>query len=387
MIPIRYNVRSLIVRKRTTLAAAFGLALVVWVFASAQMLSSGLKKTFGRNASPNVAVVLRKGSNSEIQSTVSDKDASIAIAHAQQLGAIGKPAGIREAFTVIILERASGNGVSNVPVRGVSDGSLAFRSTARIIAGVAPKPGSDEVLVGKSIRGRFKGLDIGQSFELKKNRPVKVVGVFTDGGSAYESEVWADLDTVRQSFGREGLVSSVRVRFDKAGALSTYKSLIEGDKQLGLSVMSEPAFLAKQSSSTAGVLGFVGTLVSFFFAIGAMIGATITMNAQVAGRTREIGTLRALGFSRTGILFSFLLESMALALAGGVIGAVASIAMSAVKLTMVNNGTWSLVVFGFEPTPGIIIGSLIAAVVMGLIGGFLPSLRAARISPIQAMRE
>lgn len=385
MIPISYNVRSLVVRKRTTFAAAFGLALVVWVFASAQMLSTGLQKTFGRNASANVAVVLRKGSANELQSTIEDKDVSLALAHAEQLGA-PKPAGVGEVFLVVILDRIGG-GSSNVPIRGITEGSLKLRPTAKIIEGVAPKPASDEVLVGAAIRGRFKGLQLGQTFELKKNRPVKVVGVFSDGGSAYESEVWADRDTVRQAFGRDGYVSSLRVLLDKPGSFLTYKTLIESDKQLGLSVMTEPKFLAKQSASTAGVLGFVGNLVSFFFAIGAMIGATITMNAQVAGRTKEIGTLRALGFSRFGILTSFLLESMVLGLAGGVVGALASLAMVTVKLTMVNAGTWSLIVFGFEPTLEIIVTSVIVAVVMGLVGGFLPAIRAARVSPVAAMRE
>lgn len=386
MIPIRYNIRSLVVRKRTTLAAALGIALVVWVFASAQMLSGSLTRTFGRNASENVAVVMRKGSTNELQSSIADNHANIAIAHAEQLGSTAKPSGISEVFFVIILKRVDGAGASNVPVRGVSQDTFAFRTTAKVVAGVAAKPGTDEVVIGKAIRGRLKGLDIGQTFQLTKSREVRVVGVFEDGGSAYESEVWADKDVVRQALGREGYVSTVRVRLDKRDSFEAYKRLIESDRQLGLTVMTEPKFFAKQSRSTSSVLGFVGNLVSFFFALGAMIGATITMNAQVAGRTKEIGTLRALGFSRFGILLSFILESIVLALAGGSIGALAALAMSAVKITMMNQGTWSLVVFGFEPTPDIVISALVMAVVMGFVGGFLPALRAARISPVAAMR-
>jgi putative ABC transport system permease protein len=161
---------------------------------------------------------------------------------------------------------------------------------------------------------------------------------------------------------------------------------VEGDKQMGLVVMTEQEFYAKQGNQTRIILTLIGGIIAFFFSIGAMIGATITMNAQVAGRTREIGTLRALGFSRGSIIFSFLLESVVLALGGGILGAIASMGMMAIKLTMLNAGTWSEIVFGFEPTPGIIIGSLFLAVFMGLVGGFLPALRAARISPVEAMR-
>lgn len=386
MVPIKYNVRNLVVRRRTTAAAAFGLALVVFVFASAMMLSNGIAKTFGRTASPDVAIVLRKGSDAELSSGIEDKQVNLVLAQAQQIGASKKPPGVGEVVVVILLEKVGVDGVSNVTVRGVPDDALAFRPTAKIIEGRAPAPGADEVLVGQSIRGRFKGLDLGQSFELKKNRPVKVVGVFEDEGSSFESEVWADVHIVRQAFGREGYVSSVRVRLDSPSKFDAFKALVEGDRQLGLVVMREADFFEKQSAMSGFILKLLGGVIAFFFGIGAMIGATITMNAQVAGRAREIGTLRALGFSKSSILFSFLVESLALALAGGGFGAIASLGMKAVKITMINAGTWSEIVFGFEPTPGIVLGSLILAALMGLFGGFLPAVRAARVSPIEAMR-
>ncbi len=386
MVPIKYNVRNLVVRKSTTAAAAFGLALTVFIFAGSLMLINGLKKTLGRGASPEVAVILRKGSDAELTSAIEDKHVNLVLAQAQQIGASKKPAGVGEIAVVILLDKLGTDGVSNVMVRGVPDDVMAFRPTAKIIDGRAPNPGTDEVIVGKAIRGRFKGLDIGQSFEMKKNRPVKVVGVFEDGGSSFESEVWADIHTVRQAFGREGYVSSVRVRLDSPAKYDAFKALVEGDRQLGLAAMREPDYFEKQSEATAFILGLTGGLIAVFFAIGGMIGATITMNAQVANRTREIGTLRALGFSRASVLFSFLLESMVLALFGGAVGAVCSLAMGLVKVPLINAGSWSEIVFGFEPTPGIIIGSLILAVGMGVMGGFLPAWRAARVAPIEAMR-
>lgn len=386
MIPIKYNVRNLVVRKRTTAAAALGLALVVFVFACALMLANGIERTLGRAASPDVAIVLRKGSDNELTSSIEDSQVNLVVAQASQVGASKKPTGVGEVLVVILLDKVGVDGVSNVTVRGVTEDALAFRPSAKIVEGRAPNPGSDEVLVGSSIRGRFKGLEIGESFELKKNRPMKVVGVFSDGGSAFESEVWADVHAVRQSFGRNASVSSVRVRLDSPSKFDAFKALVEQDRQLGLIAMRESDFFEKQSQATGIMLKVLGGLVAFFFGIGAMIGATITMNAQVAGRSREIGTLRALGFSKSSILFSFLLESLVLSLAGGAIGVIFAFAMKAVKITMINAGSWSEIVFGFEPTPLILVAALLLSAVMGLFGGLLPAVRAARVSPASAMR-
>jgi putative ABC transport system permease protein len=386
MVPIKYNVRNLVVRKSTTLAAAFGLALVVFVFACALMLASGLERTLGRAASPDVVVVMRKGSDTEMTSTVEDKQVSLVLAQAAQIGASKKPVGVGEVLAVVLLDKVGVQGVSNVTVRGVTEDVLAFRPTAKIIEGRAANPGSDEVVIGSGIKGRFKGMNIGDSFELKKNRPMKVVGVFSDDGSAFESEVWADVHVVRQAFGRSGSVSSVRVRLDSTSKFDAFKALVEGDRQLGLIAMREADYVEKQSQATGIMLKILGGMVAFFFGIGAMIGATITMNAQVAGRSREIGTLRALGFSKGAILFSFLIESLVLALSGGLVGALAAIAMKAVKITMLNMGTFTEIVFGFEPTPPIILSALILSAFMGLVGGFLPAVRAARVSPVEAMR-
>jgi len=387
MIPIKYNVRNLIVRKTTTVAAAFGLALVVFVFAAAQMLGNGIKKTLGRSATPETAIVLRKGSSSEMESGIEEQQVNLVLAQAQQVGASKAPPGVGEVLVVILLDKVGTSGVSNVTVRGVTEDVFAFRPTTKITEGRAAKPGADEVVVGAGISGRFKGLGLGQSFELKKNRPVKVVGVFSDGGSSFESEVWGDVNNVRTAFGREGNVSSIRVRLDAASKFDAFKALIEQNRQLGLSAQREADYYEKQSEATATFLTIMGTMIAVLFGLGAMIGATITMNAQVANRQREIGTLRALGFSRGGILLSFLLESVVLALIGGVVGAVAAISLKFVTITMLNAGTWAEIVFSFEPTPSIIIKSMVLAGAMGVVGGFFPAFRAARVSPIEAMRS
>ena len=387
MIPIKYNYRNLVVRKTTTIAAAFGLALVVFVFAAAQMLGNGIKKTMGRSANAESAIVLRKGSSSEMESGIEESQVNLVLAQAQQVGAAKKPPGVGEVLVVILMEKiGTSGGVSNVTVRGVPEDVFDFRTTAKIVEGRLAKPGSDEVVVGAGIRGRFKGLDMGQKFELKKNRAVTVVGVFADEGSSFESEVWGDIHAVRSAFGREGNVSSIRVRLDAASKFDAFKALIEQNRQLGLNVQREGDYYAKQSEMTSDFLTILGTMIAVLFSIGAMIGATITMNAQVANRQREIGTLRALGFSRRSILTSFLLESIVLALIGGSVGALAALSLKFLKITMLNAGTWSEIVFSFEPTPEILLRAILLAGFMGVVGGFLPAIRAARVSPIEAMR-
>ena len=386
MIPVKYNYRNLVVRKTTTIAAAFGLALVVFVFAAAQMLGNGIKRTLGRSAGAENAIILRRGSSAEMESGIEENQVNLVLAQAAQVGASKKPPGVGEVLVVILMDKLGTTGVSNVTVRGVPEDVFEFRTSAKIVEGRAAKPGSDEVVVGSGIRGRFKGLELGQSFDIKKNRPVKVVGVFADDGSSFESEVWADIHTARTAFGREGYVSSVRVRLDAASKFDAFKALVEQNRQLGLSVQREADYYEKQSEATSIFLTIMGTMIAVLFSIGAMIGATITMNAQVANRQREIGTLRALGFSRRSILTSFLLESIVLATIGGLVGAAASLGLSFVKITMLNAGTWSEIAFTFEPTPAIIIRSMVLAGFMGVVGGFLPAIRAARVSPIEAMR-
>lgn len=385
MVPISYNLRNLKVRKTTSAAAAFGLALVVFVFASVLMLSNGIKKTLGRSASPDVALVLRKGATAEIESVIEDSSVNLVINDTALPQPVSGPRGVSESVVVILLDKLGTDGVSNAQVRGIRPESFAFRPTVKIVEGRMPQEGSDEVVIGRAISGRFKGLTLGESFELKKNRAVKVVGVFDDNGSSQESEIWVDIDTLRTSFKREGYTSAIRVRVSPS-QFDAFRASIEANRQLNLQVFKEAEYYEKQSEGTSMFISAMGIMIAVFFSIGAMLGATITMHAAVANRQREIGTLRALGFSKASILFSFLLESIILSIIGGGIGALASLAMGFVSFSMVNFASWSEIVFRFEPDGGVIIGSMVFATFMGLVGGFLPAIRAARINPIQAMR-
>lgn len=389
MIPLSYNLRSLAVRRATTAATVFGIALVVFVFASTLMLSAGIERTISADASKDGVLVIRKGSDNELSSIIdTDKVGVILSGPGVARGRDGTPLGTGEIAMIMMLSPVGDpNGLSNVQVRGVDADTARFRPSLRIIEGRAMQPGTDEAIVGKAIAGRFDGLTVGSTIEPKKNRKLTIVGVFDLGGSALESEVWADLDTVRSAFGREGMVSSVRARLESPAAFAAYESAIEGDKRLGLEVMTEDEWNAKQSQFLSVFVTALGAVISVFLSIGAVIGAMITMYASIANRQREIGTLRAIGFKRRQILLSFLLESLMVSTIGGVFGSVAALGMSFVKFSMLNFATFSEMVFTFRATPGVFAVAWAFTLGMGLFGGLLPAIRAARMSPVLAMRN
>jgi putative ABC transport system permease protein len=388
MVPISYNIRNLAVRRTTTAAAAGGIALVVFVLAASLMLSEGLAQTMATAGAPDVAVVLRKGNDAELSSVI--EEASVGLVRAApgiKPKGDGTPLAVAESVVVAFMPTSDGKGRSNVTIRGVPSDVMDFRPQVKVVEGRPPKAGTDEVIVGKAIRGRFVGLNLGDKFDLRKNRPVTVVGVFEASGSAFESEVWADLDVIREAFGRRGVVSSVRVKLSSASAFEGFEAAVESDKRLGLSAVPEREFYETQSEGTTKFLTALGLMITIFFSVGAMIGATITMYAAVAHRKREVGVLRALGFSRANILFSFLVEAFLLALLGGIAGATASLSMGLVRFSMMNFATWSEIVFKFTPTPQILLIAVVAGGIMGVLGGFFPAIRASGISPVDAMRE
>ncbi len=388
MVPINYSIKNLTTRRATTIATACGLALVVFVFASVLMLSNGIEKTLGRTAQGDIAILQRKGAENELSSFIEGTTVNIALAAAEVARRPdGRPDGVGEIAIAAVFEKADGKGFTNVQIRGVTSDVMVFRPNVRIVAGRPLQPNTDEVIIGRALRGRYKDTELGATLELRKNHPMKVVGVFEDGGTSFESEIWTDVETLRAVSGRPGLVSSIRVRLASASKFDSFKAALTQTPGLSLEVLRESDYYDQQSAGTSMFVRVMGLLIAAFCSIGATIGAMITMHASVAHRKREIGTLRALGFSRASILFSCLLESLALAFIGGTIGILGALAMSLVEFSFVNLATGTQIIFPFEPTPKLLLMSLTFTLGMGLLGGMVPAVRAAWTNPIAAMRD
>jgi putative ABC transport system permease protein len=298
----------------------------------------------------------------------------------------GRAAGVGETVLVVALEKNGAAGFTNIQVRGVAPEATLLSRPFTIIKGRSAKPGSDEVVIGKRLEGRFRGLELGKSFDMRRNRPATVVGVFSAQGTSYESEVWADAETLRSAFGRPGLVSSIRVRLNSASAFEGFRAAVEQDKRMGLEAITERKYYDRLSEGTSLFITVLGSVIAVFCSLGAMIGAMITMYGAVSNRVREIGTLRALGFPRVQVLASFVIESLILSAAGGVLGCLGAVAIGSVEISMMNFASWSEVVFRLDPTPQALGIALVSAGFMGLLGGLLPALRAARVTALAAMR-
>ena len=387
MVPIRYNFRSLVVRKWTTIFTAVGIALVVFVFGLAMMLGQGVTRAMTSSGAAGNAIILRSGSDNELSSRFDATVVGLIRERAEVApAAAGTDNVIGEVVVVVTADLADSSGSTNVLIRGMPPQGMPFRPSFRLGSGRMPTPGTAEVLVGNGIKGRFKNLGLGQSFELRRNRPLQVVGFFTAGESSYESEVWADADVLRTSLGREGSVSSIRVKLGSDSKLASFKAALEADKRQGIKVMGEREYYQKQSEGTSIFLRYLTGFFAVLVSIAAMIGAAITMNSAVANRSREIGTLRALGFSRWAILFSFMVEAVMLAGLGGIVGLLGVFGISLMTFSIMNFQTFSQIVIALKATPSVLISSILFAAIMGLVGGMVPAIRAALVSPVEAMR-
>lgn len=384
-IPVAYSIRNLWARKYTTALTAGGMALVIFVFAAVMMLDAGLKQTLIATGQPNNILVTRRSSGTEIQSSVARGQA--AIIESQPEIAIG-PDGVRMAsreVVVLITQPKRGTGVpTNVTVRGIGAQGLALRPQVRVVFGRMFRPDSTEITVGRSIAERFDGTGIGEQLRFG-GRNWMVVGVFDAGGSAFDSEVWGDGEQMIQAFRRTAF-SSLAARLADPSQFDALKRRLESDPRLTLDVKRERTFYEEQSQAMSNFISYLGLTLSIIFSVGAMIGAMITMYAAVATRTSEIGALRALGFRRGSILVAFLGEALFLGLVGWVLGMACASAMQLVQISTMNWQSFSELAFRFTLTPEIIGKSLVFAVAMGLLGGFLPAVRAARLKIVDALR-
>ena len=384
-LPFSYTLRNLWTRKLTTALTAGGMALVVFVFAAVQMLDTGLRQTLIATGQPDNVHVTRRASGAEISSVVDRMQAAVVETQPEiAIGGNGLRLISKEVVVLITLPKRDSGVATNVTTRGVCVAAFELRPQLRIAEGRTFRPGSAEVIVGSSIAQRFEGAAIGSLLRFG-GREWRVVGVFEAKGSAYDSEVWTDADQLLQSF-RRNAWSAVVARLTDPAALQAMKTRLENDPRLTLDVKAEREFFEDQSKALSNFISYLGLTLSVIFSVGAMIGAMITMYAAVANRTGEIGTLRALGFRRTSILATVLLEAVLLGIVGGIAGLMLASLMQFIHISTLNWQSFSELAFSFTLTPRIIVTSMLFALLMGVVGGFLPAVRAARLSIVDALR-
>jgi putative ABC transport system permease protein len=384
-IPIAYNVQNLIVRRMTTLMTMSGIALTVAVLVASLALVNGLRSTFAKTGDPLQILVLRKGSTAELGSAVSRQ----AFAHVQALSDIakdssGQPRASLEMVQVINLPSVDDPKGMNVTVRGLTSAGVALRSV-RLVRGNWFQAGHREIVVGQSIAQRYPGAQLGQSLRFGRG-DWRIVGIMDGGQSVFNSEIWGDLNQVSSDYNRQDSLSSVLVRAGDQSQVAALIHTIGDDRQFNLVGLSEPAYYAQQTASGAP-LEFLGILVAIIMAIGSSFAAMNTMYAAVSRRSSEIGTLRVLGFSRATILKSFLIESVLISLAGGVLGCLITLPLNGVTTGVGSFFTFSEIAFRFRVGPSTMGIGLVFAVVVGAIGGLFPARNAAKRDVLEALHE
>jgi putative ABC transport system permease protein len=383
-VPLMYSFRNLWTRRLTTVLTTTGMALVVFVFSAILMLSEGLQKTLVDTGSYDNAVVIRKGSVSEVQSGVERSQASVIETEPEiAIGPQGQPLVAKELVVLITMPKRGSDKPANVVIRGVAETSMILRPQVKLVQGRLPRQGSSEIIAGVSIAKRFKGGGVGETLHFAM-RDWTVVGVFDAGNTGFSSEIWGDVDQLMQAF-RRPVYSSVIFKLRDSSEFNKVKKRIESDPRLTLEAKRETTYYKDQSEMMAKFLRILGISLTLIFSFGAIIGAMITMYAAVANRTSEIGTLRALGFQRMSILAAFLIESLFLGFSGGVVGLFLASFLQFYTVSTMNWQTFSELAFSFSLTVGIAYKALLFALIMGFIGGVFPAFRASRMNIVAAL--
>ena len=385
-IPLKYILRSAVSRRLTTVITMLGIALVVFVFTAVLMMANGVQKTLRSTGSDDNMIVVRKAAMSEIMSILDREAAGIVVSMPQVARfADGRPISSKEVVVIINLNKLGGQGISNVTVRGVEEAAFQLRPQVRIVDGRMFRWGAREVIAGAGITNRFVGAQIGEKVKFGGDLWT-VVGVFDSQGSGFDSELWGDLNQIADAFKRSSF-STVTMRLKNPDDFDAVLSAFGGDNRLQYFVPKrEKKFFEEQSEMMATFIRILGIFITVIFSTGAMIGAMITMYGSVANRTVEIGTMRALGFYRRSIMLAFLIESIVLSVGGGTIGLALASVLQFFTISTLNFGSFSELAFSFALSPQIIAQALGFSLLMGLLGGFLPSVRAARLNIIQALR-
>ena len=385
-LPISYNVRNLRSRWKVTLLAIGGIALVVAALVTILSMARGFKIALSSTGSDNNAIVTQRGSMSELSSWMNVSAANLVSVDPRiARGDDGKPLASCE-VVVITARPAKQTGLpTNITFRGVTPTAFKVRNGIKIVEGRTFTPGLFEVIVGKKIADRLQGVEVGSIIPIQRKN-WKVVGLFTADGSSFESEIWGDYDAMAPAIGRNGGCESLTARLTNPALLASFDKDLRGNPQFQLQADSEKTYYENLAGPMAGALMGLAAFVAVVMGIGAIFGAMNTMYAIVSQRTREIGTLRALGFSRFSILFSFVMESVLLAIVGGLLGCLVALPMNGFTAATGTNA-FSELAFAFKVTPQLLIIGLIFAALMGVIGGLLPALRASRMPITRALRE
>ena len=376
-IPIIYNLRSVKARWTSAIVAVLGIAGTVGVFVAMLSLARGFQATLVASGSEDNAIVLRSGATSELTSGVSlESVRAIQDAPGIARGADGPVITPEAVLVAPIPLRATGTD-ANVGVRGVSPNVLAIRHNLKVVEGRMFQPGLSELIVGKNAQSNYKGLTVGNTVQLGETR-LQVVGVFDAGGSAFDSEIWGDVRVVQGAFKRPpNSFQSVTVHLTSAGAFKEFKDAVMSDPRLTVDVNREVDYYAKQSTTLTQLITVLGTLIAAIMAIGAIFGALNTMYSAVADRGREIATMRAVGFGAAAVVFSFLIESLFISFVGGAVGCAAVLPLNGLTTSTINVQTFSNLAFAFRITPALLVGGIVFSLLMGLLGGVPPAIRAA----------
>lgn len=386
MIPISYNIKNVIARRFTSTLTALGIALVVFVFADVLMLSHGLEKTLVDTGSDDNVIVIRKSSQTEVQSSLTREQANLIINNPEiAFNSSGEPMVAKEIAILITLPKKATGAMSNVTVRGTGENAMALRPQVKIKSGRVWQKGLREIIVGSSIHKNFLGVELGTTIKFS-GQEWKVVGIFDADNSGFDSEIWGDSEQIMSAF-RRPVYSSVTMRLRALPDFEKLKERIEADQRLTAEIKRERVYYAEQSEVFSTFIKFLGLTITIIFSLGATIGAMITMYASVGARTGEIGTLRAIGFRRRSILTAFMIECLFLSLSGGIIGLAAASFMQLITVSTMNFQTFSEIAFKFELSPRIAFQSMLFAVIMGFIGGVLPAFKASRTNIVTALRS
>ncbi len=387
-VPLSYNVRSVAVRWPAALVAILGIAGTVGVFVAMLSMARGFQATLVASGSPGNAMVRRAGATSEMESAVTLDQVKIIGDTPQVARAEGGTPLVSAEVVVIAAFPIKKTGTdANVQVRGVSPTALDVRPQAKIQEGRFFEPGLDELVVGSNAAKLYSGFDLGATVDFG-GQAWTVVGILDAGGSAFDSEIWCDARILNQTYQRPaGVFQSVTARLTSADAFDAFKDALTSDPRLTVQADRETAYYEKQSRSVSTLIRVLGFLVAMVMAIGAVFGALNTMYSAVSARSREIATLRALGFGGAAIIVSFVVESLIIALAGGVLGSVLVLPINGYTTGTMNWQTFSHLAFAFKITPDLMLTGIVFALLMGLLGGFFPALRAARLPVAAALRE